>query len=231
MKAFVIRIKDDELSEQAAKRLVQSCSDKHIDFVMYDAITPNVVDLLMSNSQIKWNYPWEGVVNDIQTGLIKRAYPTADPKKRIACFLSHWKLWNACVAYDEPIIIHEHDAIYGEGAKLPVKDFRKSHFDIIGFNGPANATRLALNYDAEVQKQPGEIVRAPKIDDDRVPQGIAGNSSYYIKPSGAKKLIELVKEYGAWPNDAIMCRQLISTLGQTKKYYTTVQKLPSTTSL
>jgi len=63
-----------------------------------------------------------------------------------------------------------------------------------------------------------------------VPQGIAGNSSYWINPQGAQIMIDLTKEYGAWPNDALMCRQLVTSLGQSKKYYTYVQGLQSTTS-
>ena len=44
------------------------------------------------------------------------------------------------------------------------------------------------------------------------------------------KLIAAVEEYGLWPNDAIMCRQLIKKLGVTRKFYTLVQGLPSTTT-
>ena len=71
----------------------------------------------------------------------------------------------------------------------------------------------------------------PYVDSDRqVPQGLAGNSAYIIKPTGANHLIGLVKEYGLWPNDAIMCRQLVTGLGVTKKFYTNTQKLKSTTT-
>jgi hypothetical protein len=50
-----------------------------------------------------------------------------------------------------------------------------------------------------------------------------------IKPRGAQKLLDLVKEHGMWNNDAIMCQQLMpEMLGQTKTYYTKVQGLPST---
>ena len=64
-----------------------------------------------------------------------------------------------------------------------------------------------------------------------VPQGLACNSAYVIKPSGAKKMIELTKEHGMWPNDALMCKQLISTLGVTRNFYSTIQGLRSTTTL
>lgn len=232
MKAFVIRIKGDEISETGATHVVKSCKDKFIEFRMFDAITPDLVDIVMNQLNIKWNYPWTGSQMDFASGLRKNAYQTAEPKKRIGCFLSHYKLWQTCVAYDEPILIHEHDALYTYDGRLPIKDFKQSHFDIIGLNSPMGATRLQNKYHEVVQaSSPNHgIVRAPQIDDLQVPQGIAGNSSYFIKPAGAKKLIDLVAQYGAWPNDAIMCRQLITTLGQTQKYYTGLQKLVSTTS-
>jgi GR25 family glycosyltransferase involved in LPS biosynthesis len=63
-----------------------------------------------------------------------------------------------------------------------------------------------------------------------VPQGLAGNSAYIIKPKGAEELIMAVEKYGAWPNDAIMCKQLIPNMGVTRRFYTKVQGLPSTTT-
>ena len=134
------------------------------------------------------------------------------------------------MTYDEPIVIHEHDAIYYSEDELLLEQFAKSSFDIIGLNDPRGATRLASIYDNRVQEQQLALCRAPLIDQHMVPQGIAGNSAYYIEPAGAQKMLSLVKEYGAWPNDALMCRQLVPTLGQSKKYYTYVQGLESTTS-
>ena len=168
---------------------------------------------------------------DLKSGLIKRAYPTKEPNKRIACFLSHYLLWKRCIELDEPIIIHEHDACYFNNSELPLDQFNKSYYDIIGLNDPSRATRLASLYHEKVQESEGNIVRAPIIDQHMVPQGIAGNSSYHIKPRGAREMVSITEQYGAWPNDALMCRQLVSRLGQSKKYYTYVQGLGSTTSL
>ena len=44
-------------------------------------------------------------------------------------------------------------------------------------------------------------------------------------------MIELVKEHGAWPNDALMCKQLIKSLGVTRTFYTKIQGIRSTTTL
>ena len=71
----------------------------------------------------------------------------------------------------------------------------------------------------------------PTVDDYNIPQGLAGNSAYIIKPGGAKKMLDAVKEYGMWPNDALMCKQLIKKMGVTKELYTRVQGLPSSTTL
>lgn len=51
-----------------------------------------------------------------------------------------------------------------------------------------------------------------------------------IMPKGARQMLRLVEDHGLWPNDAIMCKQLIPSLGVTKKFYTEVQGTPSTTS-
>lgn len=227
---YVIRVRGDEIADRAYRRLATS-APSNVRVNPFDAITPDQVDRLMKKYKLKWTYPWEGQDFDFKSGLILTAYPTVEPKKRIGCFISHYMLWERCVKNNVPIIIHEHDAIYYSEEDLPLDSFADSKYDIIGLNNPMGATRLARAYDRVVQESNGDIVRAPSIDDHNVPQGIAGNSSYYIEPTGAHRAISLTKEYGCWPNDALMNRQLIPTLGQTKKYYTYVQGLRSTTTL
>ena len=227
--AFVICVKSNDLSERATIRLEES-RPVNVAMNIFDAVTPDNVDKVMKDNKVYWNYPWESEEIDFASGLIKKAYPTKDPKKRMACFMSHYLLWQRCIKDNVSIIIHEHDAIYYNDEPLPLEDFEKSKYNIIGLNNPRGATRLSAVYDRVVQESIGKIVRAPIIDGDMVPQGIAGNSSYYMNPRGAREMVSLVEKYGAWPNDALMCRQLVGTLGQTKKYYTYVQGLQSTTS-
>lgn len=227
--AYIITIKGNERSHRAASRLNDSMPS-NIFYNTFDAIVPDQVERIMKKYKLKWTWPWEKEEFNIKAGLVMRPYVTADPQKRIGCFLSHYMLWQRCVKHDEAIIIHEHDSIYFSNENLPIHELEKSWYNIIGLNSPAGATRLASGYDRLVQESEGKIVKAPAIDDHHVPQGIAGNSSYYIKPKGAQIMIDLTKEYGCWPNDALMCRQLVSTLGQTKHYYTGVQGIESTTT-
>ena len=227
--AYIIAIKGNETSQRAAARLSDSMPS-NVVANMFDAIVPDQVERLMKKYRLKWTWPWVGEEYNFKAGIVMKPYQTVDPKKRMGCFISHYMLWERCTKHGEPIIIHEHDALYFSNEHLPIHELEKSWYNIIGLNSPAGATRMANAYDRVVQESEGKIVKAPLIDDHHVPQGIAGNSSYYIKPEGAKIMMDLTKEYGCWPNDALMCRQLVSTLGQTKHYYTGVQGIASTTT-
>ena len=233
MKTNIIRLQNDIDSNKYANWCWQtSAVNTSIEF--FNAVTPDEVDDLMSGLRIEWKYPWTGEVNDIKSGLTLRAYQTADPKKRMACFLSHYCLWEKTIKSGEPMLILEHDAMFISKKPIPFDDILNSGFEIIGINEPFGATRLSQAFHENVQKEhfcKNNVVRAPLIDDIKVPQGIAGNSAYIITPKGAYTMIKLTKEHGAWPNDALMCRQLIFGLGVTKTYFTKIQRIKSTTTL
>lgn len=225
IKSFVITLKNNEKSELGADNLIKSSP---IPIDIFSAIVPDQVDEIMSNYNLTWTWPWTEEKIDIKSGLKLHPYVTYDPHKRIACFLSHYILWKKCADLNEPMFIFEHDSIF-TNKSLSVQDFIDSKYYIIGINNPHGATRRSIVYDNKLQSSLTEFARVPEIDDLTVPQGLAGNSAYFIKPEGAKKVLELVKQYGCWPNDAIMCRQLLPLLGATKTYYTGLQKLGSTT--
>jgi len=226
MKAYIITLDNTPMSVAAADRCIRSAN---VEIEKFSAIADINVEPLMRRYKITWNYPWTGEEYDLKTGLKKTAYKTKNPLKRIACFLSHYTLWKKCIQLDEPIMILEHDAIFVQ----PFDDtaFMKAECDIISINDPRGATRKAMDYHEKLQKNYQTIQRVPTIDELTIPQGLPGNSAYIIKPSGAKKMLDLVEEHGAWPNDALMCKQLIQSLAASKVYYTKVQGIPSTTTL
>lgn len=226
MKAYIITLASIPMSVAAADRCIRSAN---IPVQRFDAITEQYASKILRDFGLHWNYPWKGEEIDIKSGLKKAAYKTTNPLKRVACFLSHYVLWKKCVESDQPIIILEHDAIFVRPFEPDA--FMKAKCDIISLNDPRGATRKALQFHEELQRNPQVIQRVPTIDDLMIPQGLPGNSAYIIKPSGARKMMDLAKEFGAWPNDALMCKQLIQSLGASKIYYTKVQGTPSTTTL
>ena len=230
MKSYAIVLKDNQISQTGFKNLKESSNKVNNSFEIneFQAVVPDETSKLLREYGIQWNYPWEGQILDFASGLRKSAYKTRDPKARVACGLSHYKLWKECASGSEPFLILEHDSMFT--AKIDF-DIMNTKFNILGINNPLGCTRKSNDYYQAILNNSDKYQLVPYIDDRQIPQGLAGNSSYIIKPEGAKALIELVKEYGLWPNDAIMCRQLLPRLGVTKKFYTHIQNLKSTTTL
>ena len=233
LSCYSIVVKDNEVSENGFDKLVQSSLKVENDFSVkrFDAAVPKDVAKYMKKdlAGIQWTWPWQQPERCLATGLTKSPYPTTTPHKRIACFISHFLLWKKCLTDQAPILVLEHDAIFIKKLDLNILDV---DYDIIGINNPIGATRKHRQYDDMIQsKKTSEVIPVPRIDQFDIPQGLAGNSAYIVKPAGAKSLIDKVKEIGAWPNDALMCYQNIKRLGVSTTYYTQVQGLPSTTTL
>mgnify|MGYP001165210598 FL=1 len=234
MNAYIIVLAESDTSIEAAQRCRLSTK---MELTSWDATTANDAEYDLKKAGLEWTYPWQGVTNDLRTGLKLTAYQTANPRARIGCFMSHYTLWKQCILENTPILILEHDAIFIR--EISDKDMRlivESPYGIIGINDPRGATRRSGEYHNLTQDW-GDVndlvVQAPKIDDWSIPQGIAGNSAYIIKPAAASKMLQLSHSLGAWPNDALMCYQNFEgrMLGQTKTYFTQVQGTRSTTTL
>ena len=211
-------------------KCVESSVNVGNDFTItaFPATTPDMAEVTLKGCGLKWTYPWEGEKIDFSSGLTLKSYPTEYKNRRIACAMSHYRLWYESAEKNVPILVLEHDAEFT--ARLDYQEILDSKFDIVGINNPLMATRKAHLFKELIESSDQKILPIPSIDDFSVPQGLAGNSAYIIKPDGAKNVIQTVKDYGMWPNDAIMCKQLVPNMGVTRKFYTKVQGLPSTTT-
>ena len=231
----VITMTDNKVSMEAFGKLQDSSHSVGNDFrpeIFEATIAENAEDHL-SKLLLEWNYPWEGVVTDLKTGLKKSAYPTQNRLNRIACAISHYRLWAVCVKTDKPMLIMEHDAIFIQRLRYD-NLLEDNHYNIIGINNPIGNTRKSHEFhkilQQSVDRENTGIVPVPTIDNFDIPQGLAGNSAYIIKPKGARMCIKAASEHGLWPNDALMCKQLIPHMGVTKAYYTNTQRVVSTTT-
>jgi len=65
---------------------------------------------------------------------------------------------------------------------------------------------------------------------DDIPDGLAGNSAYLLRPATAIDLMNLYALHGVWPNDATMCRQLVPNLEECYPFVTCVRSTQSTTA-
>lgn len=238
MKAFLITNSSKGDSLNLARVCKQSVLDTgtNLEVHQFDAIEPprlyeHIIDIF--GEHVSWTWPKQDADNglDLKTGLYKRAYQAFDQNRVIACALSHYKLWKKCADINETIVILEHDALFTKEFN-PEKYLTDPSWGAIGLNNPRGNTRKGrLFYDMVSQKEGVQVV--PTIDtpdEPPLPMGLAGNSAYMIRPFFAKKLLAGVKEYGMWPNDAIMCKQLFPELRVVYPFYTETQKNVSSTT-
>ena len=231
MEAFIITLRDNPVSKAASKFCRGSSLDVGNDFPIFEFEATSKEKAEEQMSQIAdWTYPLVGTQYHEKTDLQLSVYRTADIRCRKGCAMSHYRLWDMCDISDEPILVLEHDAKFVR--KLDWKKILEEtdDFNILGINNPLKATRKALLFHDMVLSDKKEYQGVPWIDNHKVPQGLAGNSAYIIKPEGARQMKALVEEHGFFPNDALMCKQLVSGLGVTRTFYTQVQGLRSTTT-
>ena len=255
--AFIISL-DDKDSREAANKCIDSIYETNslIEPVVFPAVTQHEAKNYMRYYSLDYTYPIEIPIEDSTTGMFLRPYKTKDINKRIACALSHYKLWEIISnlnTWDHYIIL-EQDALfinnYDRDYFEDVSDF---HF-ICSLNSPIKATRKSTQYDLALKKaykegnknlkeeykdELGEEeledlevkhFEVPWIDDKRIPQGLPGNSAYLITPQSASSLLSKVNDVGLWPNDALICKQFFDDmLYCAYPYITEVQGNESTT--
>jgi GR25 family glycosyltransferase involved in LPS biosynthesis len=213
VKAFVITLCDNEYSLAAARRCIASA--KGVDPKLWPAFAADEAMLVLGKFELQWTWGRGGA------GMNHHSYG-GNLEARIACALSHYMLWGICSIGTEPVMILEHDAVF-------VREFEPFEFDsICMINDPKKATpRWEYWRKKMISRGPGVWQKTVIFPDDR-PDGLAGNSAYVIKPDAARRLRALVDQYGLWPNDAIMCRQLIPELQEHYPFITEVQAERST---
>jgi hypothetical protein len=229
VKAYVITIAGNDQSEASAAKCIQSSKDVGNEFEVetLNAFVPDDVGAEMTARGIPWTYPWYEPEDRPEIGLRLHPYTTKRRKARMACFLSHHALWRECAEFQDPILIMEDDALWVRKLEMHIAE---SHHSIVGINDPRGSTRRSTIFHKQVQERQGAdwVVDVPWVDDYQVPQGLAGASAYLMKPAGAWHALGLVDRLGAWPNDALLCKQLVPLLGCTRTYFTRVQRTPST---
>jgi len=213
MKAYVITLLGNEYSERVATRCVESAEG--IDVSYWPACTVDNVEDAMHSIDTEWTW------GDGGAGLKHHSYGGND-RARMACAMSHYYLWLYCYEVDKPILILEHDAVF-------IRPFVEFEFNgICQINDPLCATPRGDWWSEQMLKRGDGVWPKTKVLGNGRPDGLAGNSAYVIKPSHAKILLELVHEHGLWPNDAIMCRQLIHDLEEHYPFITEVRAERST---
>lgn len=237
MEALVIN-----LDGQSYKKLRDSIEEhqSRVYLKRLRATTPETLDEdLKEFPWFKWTWPLAGQLEGhcLKTGIYKFVYQAEDQQKKIACSVSHMRAWKQVIEYGRPMYIFESDAVLIRGMQphhMQSAD-GKPHAEILGLNDPRGATRRSQQFHQALVENTTSTTVAKPIPtvnyngEYPYPQGLAGNSAYYITPKGAKALLEKAKDIGMWPNDAFMCKEVFPWLRTAYPYFTKVSGERSTT--
>ena len=231
MKAFVITLNNDKYSNMCADRCEQSAAKYGLKIKRFWGTKKEDAEAEMKRYGLTWT--WAGEKNNRHTvcpitGLKQHPYRCSDLRAVKGCSMSHYRLWTKCVEIDEPILILEHDAVFLR--PFPEFDFK----GICQINDPARCTPKGDYWSRRMTKRGGVGVfpktRIRKGEEKDIPDGLAGNSAYVIKPFAAGELVTKFHELGMWPNDATMCIQLFPYLQEYYPFITKVIQTRSTTT-
>jgi GR25 family glycosyltransferase involved in LPS biosynthesis len=166
-----------ELSEKLSAECILQAKQFNINVNIFEAV---------------WGKDYQEHLNklDIKLGQVKPGKMTLG---HYGNFLSHYYLWLDCIDKNEPYLILEHDGYLIR--ELP-EDILDQFEDVCKLD---SLNPYAPEYDTEVQKNIKDTVEIKTID--FIKRKKAGYYSwgvyaYIIKPVGAKKLVDWVKEKG-----------------------------------
>jgi GR25 family glycosyltransferase involved in LPS biosynthesis len=192
IKGFVITKIGDSISEEMADNCISSGVTKGFNIEKFAGIYKNIEELLQK----------ENLFPNPQ------AHKKLKNKGIFGCFLSHYTLWNRCVELDHPIAIFEYDAEIINTLSENILDLFDDY--------------LNLDYSRHLYLKDKEIYVSSLIQSDNIKisklnrdnktadsnsfkfmnrNHIKGAFGYILKPAGAKKLINGIKQDGVIPAD------------------------------
>lgn len=204
LETFVIFDKNNEFSCKLANDVFQACENYGYDAKPHQAYTGDLADDYIRDKQISISNDGDFSSNQGTRG----------------CFASHHSLWELCYERNEPIIVLEHDG-------LPLREFTLNTDDVehvchldayTPFRGdidPKNTSYTKEEYHKRVNRFLGnEVVRYPfnRFYGDVRTTGscFMGAHGYYLKPEGAKRIIDFIREKGGRPADKAICEKSVN---------------------
>ena len=194
--AYIISLKDNELSQKFTQRCVQSCEEVQQPYKIFYGFDASQSKVKLQDYQLGQPVGELGEIK-VPDMLQGQAFINFLRLQRadllytqIACFLSHYALWCLCLDIDRPIVILEHDAIM-------VRQYTLHKF----YN---NIVYLGSR---EQQLQGREVYTIPPHGSDfkGLYRFICRAHAYAIDPTIAKNLVSYVIQQGiANSLDAIM---------------------------
>ena len=193
MKAYIIRLKNNAISEKYADLGVARARKFGIDVEYFDAINGLEYQQHVARLGIEPRYKFKKG----RAGVF-------------GCFLSHYYLWQQCAAGCQPFLILEHDGYFVRPLPDKILD---TFTDVLKLD---DLDPFSKHYDTTVADQLNQPVVVNKYHNpqaktvnhesnfvEKIGTGnyLRGAYSYIIKPHAAQRLIDWIKQNGFVPAD------------------------------
>lgn len=169
MKIFIINLervterKELMLSQIKSNDLIQKSDD--LEFIFFEAIDAK------QNQHIKFK-------NEKQSFLTKIIRGKKLVDGEIACWASHFLLWQKCVELNEPVVILEDDVEFLPEFTNGLKEIRESNFEYV---------RLICTYNKPFKEIKKNFYTSHL--------GVCGTQGYYLTPAAAQKFLTSAKKW------------------------------------
>ena len=198
IKTYIIVLKESQLSVDLSTDCINAAKLFGIDPIVWPAVNGTNADQLFEKYNI--------------TCLHTKAMLSRPGTK--GCFLSHFELWLECLRINETICILEHDGVFIRSLPNDIDD----HFlEVLRLDPYRPLT--TVDYDQHVTSsldRPVEYFNTPiSKSTEKGGKYSPGAYGYLIKPTAAKKLIELAQTTGASPVDKHMHADVIDLKSST----------------
>lgn len=121
-------------------------------------------------------------------------------KVELACFLSHKTAWEKVIELNQPCLILEDDAVLAKNSREVLEDIEKNKFSEIDLINLEVRSRKKI-----ISKQPGLSLLNGQFKLFELYQDRTGAAGYILYPSGAKKLINRLKNTAPAIADGFIC--------------------------
>lgn len=181
-KAYIIRVKGNQKSEEKARRCADTCENVGMPFSFWDAYNGMGGEIFPPDHH-----------NDFMKMLkVTDHYMT---RGEVACALSHISLWAKCAAEDKPLVILEHDTI------MVAPYLKHAVYNSIGYLGGHEQAMQGW----QVLPTPPHASEGPNY------HFICRAHAYSIDPAVAKNLLAYVLKQGICaPLDIIIRADIFS---------------------
>ncbi len=184
MKTFIIRLKNNSISEKYAAECVEQAKKFNINVEYFDAI--NGLDYQSHLQRLK-------------------IFPRYKFKKGrsgvFGCFLSHYYLWKKCVEEDTAFLILEHDGYFIRPLPDNILDLFDDVLKLDEFDPFSKNYDLAIKEELPMSVKKYQNNRTKFLEKNQTGNYMRGAYGYIIKPHAAKAIVEWISTNGFVPAD------------------------------